>query len=232
MDNFWTIVPVKDTRYSKQRTSGRLNATQRQSLALTMLEDVLEALAPTNELSRIVLVTVDPTAIELADKYGAATMDDGAHDGHTGAVTIAAQALQSRGASGFLTVPGDIPLTATEEVRKLLEIHFASPKPAFTIAPSHDEMGSNAIACSPTSAVPLRFGDDSYRPHLEAARKHGIEPTIVSCPGIAQDIDSPDDIDRVMSLPGIERTRTYRYLLEQAISVEGDEARLSKESTA
>ncbi|MEM7748532.1 MAG: 2-phospho-L-lactate guanylyltransferase [Pseudomonadota bacterium] len=224
MENFWTIVPVKDTRYSKQRTSARLDAERRQGLALTMLEDVLQALAPTQDLSRLVLVTVDPTAIELAGKYGATTVDDGAHDGHTGAVTAAARALEARGASGYLTVPGDIPLISTQEVQRLLETHFASPRPAFTIAPSHDEMGSNAIACSPASAVPLRFGDDSYFPHLAAARAHGIEPTIVRCPGIAQDIDSPEDIDRVMTLPEIEKTRTYRYLMESASHAGADAA--------
>ncbi|MEM6498706.1 MAG: 2-phospho-L-lactate guanylyltransferase [Pseudomonadota bacterium] len=224
MDNFWTIVPVKDTRYSKQRTSARLDADQRQGLALTMLEDVLEALAPTQDLSHLVLVTVDPTAIELAGRYGATTIDDGAHDGHTGAVAAAARALGARGARGFLTVPGDIPLIRTDEVRRLLETHFSSPTPAFTIAPSHDEMGSNAIACSPVSAVPLQFGDDSYFPHLAAARAHGIEPTIVDCPGVAQDIDSPEDIDRVMTLPEIENTRTYRYLMERADHAGADAA--------
>lgn len=217
MENFWTIVPVKDTRFSKQRTSARLNAAQRQGLALSMLEDVLEALAPTRDMSRIVLVTVDPTAIKLAAKYGAETMDDGAHDGHTGAVVTAAKVLAERGASGFLTLPGDIPLIKTHEVRQVLQAHFDSEKPAFTIAPSHDEMGSNAIACSPVSAVPLRFGDDSYTPHLAAARAHGIEPKVVECPGIAQDIDSPDDLDRVMTLPEFERTRTYRYLTENVL---------------
>ena len=232
MENFWTIVPVKDTRFSKQRTSARLSAEQRQGLALTMLEDVLEALVPTQDMSRIVLVTVDPTAIELAAKYGAATMDDGAHDGHTGAVTAAAEVLGSRGASGFLTVPGDIPLIEAEEVRRILQTHFDSPKPAFTIAPSHDEMGSNAIACSPVSAVPLRFGDDSYVPHLAAARASGIEPRIVSCPGIAQDIDSPDDIDRVMTLPAIKRTRTYQYLIDRMPLRETEQERASRESTA
>jgi len=232
MEDFWTIVPVKDTRLSKQRTSARLNPEQRQNLALTMLEDVLEALAPTRDMSRIVLVTVDPTAIALAAKYGAETMDDGAHDGHTGAVTTAAQVLAERGASGFLTLPGDIPLIGTDEVRQILRTHFDSPKPAFTIAPSHDEMGSNAIACSPVSAVPLRFGDDSYLPHLATARSHGIEPTIVQCLGIAQDIDSPEDIDRVMTLPEIKTTRTYRYLMESVSNTTATLAGLSKESTA
>ena len=63
--------------------------------------------------------------------------------------------------------------------------------PSFTIVPAHDELGSNAVLCAPPFAVPLRFGDDSYFPHLMAARRQGIEPTIVRLPGIGLDIDHP-----------------------------------------
>jgi 2-phospho-L-lactate guanylyltransferase len=112
---------------------------------------------------------------------------------------------------GFLTVPGDIPLITAGEVNRLLDAHDAAGR-AFTIAPSHDELGSNAVACSPFDAVPLRFGDDSYRPHLSTARQAGIEPTIVALPGIAQDIDTPADLDRFMTLAEAPPTRTYSYL--------------------
>jgi 2-phospho-L-lactate guanylyltransferase len=206
-----TIIPVKDTRFSKQRTSSRLDAGQRQRLALTMLEDVLDAVAPTRDRSAIVLVTVDPNAAELAARYGATTTDVGAHDGHTGSVMAAARYLCRDSRRGFLTVPGDIPLITAGEVNRLLDAHDAAGR-AFTIAPSHDELGSNAVACSPFDAVPLRFGDDSYRPHLSTARQAGIEPTIVALPGIAQDIDTPADLDRFMTLAEAPPTRTYSYL--------------------
>ena len=181
-----------------------------------MLEDVLEAVAPTADQSRLVLVTVDPTAIALAERYGARTVDDGADDGHTGSVTAAALRLAGEGASGFLTLPGDVPLTTSEEVRRILDVHLAAPAPAFTIAPSHDAFGSNAVAMSPPDAVALRFGDDSYRPHLAAARAAGIEPAIVNLPGIAEDIDTPDDLDRVSAIASLRVTRTYLLLQEFA----------------
>ena len=66
--------------------------------------------------------------------------------------------------------------------------------PSVTIVPAHDERGSNAVLCSPPLVMPLRFGDDSFFPHLAAARAIGIEPTIVKLPGIALDIDQPLDI--------------------------------------
>ena len=68
------------------------------------------------------------------------------------------------------------------------------PAPAFTIVPAHDELGSNTIICSPPDAVPLRFGDNSFYPHLDAARARGIEPLIIRQPGIGMDIDHPVDL--------------------------------------
>ena len=96
------------------------------------------------------------------------------------------------GASGVLTMPGDIPAVTAAEVEAVLAAHGAAP--AFTIAPAHDELGSNAVLMSPPLAVPLRFGEDSYFPHLAAARAAGIEPRVVPLPGIGMDIDHPADL--------------------------------------
>ena len=214
MSEFWIIVPVKDTRYSKQRLADRLTPEQRRKLALTMLEDVLDAVAPVQDEACLVLVTIDPDVIKLARGIGADTTANGAHDGHTGAVTAAARALAEAGGEGFLTVPGDIPLATTDEVRRILAVHRGQAQPAFTIAPSHDERGSNAIACSPADAVPLQFGDDSFLPHLATARSRGIAPEVLKLAGISEDIDTPQDIERVSSIAGIETTRTYTLLRE------------------
>ncbi len=164
-----------------------------------MLEDVLAALAETPGLAGIAVVTIDPAATRLARDYGARIIETGARDGHTGAVTAAARLLSRRGMRGMLTVPGDIPLVTAAEIAQLLAAH-ASP-PAFTIVPSHDERGSNAIICSPPDAVPLRFGEDSFFPHLRAAKACGIRPTVLRLPGIALDIDNPEDLAAFARLP-------------------------------
>ncbi len=210
MSKFWIIVPVKDTRHSKQRLMASLDAHQRRTLALAMLEDVLSAIAPVRDRAPCAVVTVDPDAAAMAGRYGMRVLTEGAHDGHTGSVMAAARRLGREGASGFVTVPGDIPNIATAEIEALLRAHRTAP--AFTIAPSHDELGSNAVACSPVDAVPLRFGSDSYFPHLAAARRAGIEPTILRLPGIAMDIDTPEDLARFMQVEPRIPTRALRYL--------------------
>ena len=211
----WAVVPVKDTAIAKQRLAPALPAHLRQALALAMLEDVLAALAQARRLVRRLLVTIDPEAIRLAARYGFDCIAEGAEDGHTGAVMAAARRLAAEGGGGMLTLPGDIPLVTAEEIERLIGAH--RPAPSFTIAPSHDEKGSNAILMSPPDAVPLRFGDDSFFPHLAAAEAHGIAPTIVHLPGIALDIDNPADLLHFARLGS--RTRAGLWLAEHASAI-------------
>jgi 2-phospho-L-lactate guanylyltransferase len=57
----------------------------------------------------------------------------------------------------------------------------------------------------------LRFGDDSYFPHLAASRRSGIEPTVVRLPGIGLDIDHPADLRAFLRAPR-KPTRTLALL--------------------
>lgn len=204
----WAVVPVKDTAGAKQRLAPVLPPRQRQALALAMLEDVLAALAAVPALAGRIVVTTDKAAAALAERYGCLVQTEGAAAGHTGAVTAATRHLAAAGRGGMLTVPGDIPLVTAAEIGELLAAH--RPAPSFTIAPSHDERGSNAIVMSPPDAVPLAFGDDSFSPHLAAAHARGIAPTVLRLPGIALDIDNPADLAHFAGLGS--RTRAGLWL--------------------
>jgi 2-phospho-L-lactate guanylyltransferase len=213
--DIWAVVPVKDTAGAKQRLGPALPARLRQELALAMLEDVLAALAAARGLAGRIVVTVDAAAIALAQRYGMRCSAEGARDGHTGAVTAASRRLAAEGRGGMLTIPGDIPLVTAEEIERLLAAH--RPAPSFTIAPSHDEQGSNAIIMSPPEAVPLRFGDNSFFPHLAAAEACGIAPTVLHLPGIAFDIDNPADLAHFVGLGS--RTRAGLWLAEHVAEI-------------
>jgi 2-phospho-L-lactate guanylyltransferase len=188
----WAAVPVKSFTGAKSRTSAVLTPAQREILAATMLEDVLAALAGSRLLAGILVNTIDPVAAALAERHGARVVTDGALDGHTGAVNGMARVLMAEGKGALLTLPGDIPRITAAEVDAV--VASAQAAPSFTIVPAHDELGSNAVLCAPPMSVKLRFGDDSYFPHLSAARAVGIEPTIVRLPGIGLDIDHPVDL--------------------------------------
>jgi 2-phospho-L-lactate/phosphoenolpyruvate guanylyltransferase len=121
-----------------------------------------------------------------------------------------ARILGREGKAALLTMPGDIPRVTSAEVDAV--VGSCRTGPSFTIVPAHDELGSNAVLCSPPFSVPLRFGDNSYFPHLIAARAQGIEPTIVRLPGIGLDIDHPADLRAFMAAQPRKPTRTLALL--------------------
>jgi 2-phospho-L-lactate/phosphoenolpyruvate guanylyltransferase len=212
----WAVVPVKEFEGAKQRLSSALSPEERRVLATTMLEDVLEAVSAVRELAGVLVVTVDPLATSLASRHGARIVTEGALEGHTGAVTAAARLLVREGRAGMMTMPGDIPRLSSAEIAATLAAHRAAP--SFTIVPAHDDLGSNAIICSPPDAVPLRFGEDSFYPHLDAARARGIEPLIVRHLGIGMDVDNPVDLVAFLRMSPRVPTRTMTFLEQSGIA--------------
>ena len=216
MSGIWAVVPVKEFDGAKQRLSPYLSPDERRALATIMLEDVLDAVSAVRELAGVLVITVDPVAASLAGRYGARVVAEGAREGHTGAVTAAARLLVGEGSAGMMTLPGDIPRLSPAEIAATLAAH--RPAPAFTIVPAHDDLGSNTIVCSPPNAVPLRFGENSFYPHLDAAREHGIEPLIIRHPGIGMDIDNPVDLVTFLRMSPPARTRTVAFLEQSGVA--------------
>jgi 2-phospho-L-lactate/phosphoenolpyruvate guanylyltransferase len=205
------VVPVKELARAKQRFSSVLAPATRQALAHAMLEDVLSALSATRELAGMLVVTIDPAAAAIARRFDAEVSENGASESHTGAVRAAATLLASRNIS-MLALPGDVPLVTPDDIFQLIAAH-AKDSSSFTIVPARDQQGSNAILCSPADAVPLRFGDNSFFPHLSAARAQGIEPRVVRLSTIELDIDTPEDLEELYSLCSHGHTRK---ILDQA----------------
>ncbi|HEX2887432.1 2-phospho-L-lactate guanylyltransferase [Vineibacter terrae] len=213
--DIWAVVPVKELDGAKQRLAGLLTPAQRSALAEVMVVEVLDKIAAVRGLAGILVVTLDPRIAAHARRIGARTVTDGAREGHTGSVNAGARVLLAEKRGGMITMPGDIPAMTAAEVEAVLAAHQAAP--SFTIAPAHDDLGSNAVVCSPPDSVPLRFGDNSYFPHLDAARSCGITPTVVRRPGIAMDIDHPVDLAMFLRLPESVGTRTRAFLEEAGV---------------
>jgi 2-phospho-L-lactate/phosphoenolpyruvate guanylyltransferase len=224
MSDIWSIIPVKEFDGAKHRLSDLLSPPERRRLAEVMLTDVLDAVVGCRNLAGVLIVTIDPRATALGEKIGARILTEGARDGHTGSVNAGRRILAREGRSGIITLPGDIPAVRAGEIDAVLSAHRAAP--SFTISPAHDDLGSNAVVCSPPEQVALRFGDNSYFPHLDAARRQGIEPTVIRQPGIAMDIDHPLDLALFLRLPESKDTRT-RALLDEL----GVPARLAERGT-
>ena len=67
------------------------------------------------------------------------------------------------------------------------------PAPGVVIAPDAADQATNALVLSPPDPDFFRFGPSSFAAHLEAARERGATVEIVRRPGLAFDLDTPED---------------------------------------
>ena len=210
----WAVVPVKLFARTKRRLAPHLASHEREALARAMLADVLSALARSQSLAGMLVITGDADAAAMARAAGASVLDDAENAGTNAAVTLAVTHLAAAGRTGMLVIPADVPLIAPDDVEMIIAAHRAAP--AVTLVPASIDGGTNALACSPPDAVPACFGDHSLRRHREAARSRGIEPQILALEHLAHDIDRPEDLATFLSR--VSPTQSYAYLTGSGIA--------------
>jgi 2-phospho-L-lactate guanylyltransferase len=84
------------------------------------------------------------------------------------------------------------------------------------LVPAADGRGTNAAFRRPANLFPLRFGNDSFKPHHAAAQATNKTCIILHLPGIAVDVDNPADLQDLISRPG--ETRAQRLAREWALT--------------
>jgi 2-phospho-L-lactate guanylyltransferase len=167
-------------------------------------------------------VTSDPFAVELARRYDFEVIPDPANPGETGAIEMATRICVERGLDSTLVIPADIPLIQSSELDEILK---QAPDEGSVLAPAADGRGTNAAFRCPANLFPLRFGNDSFKPHLAAAQATGKPCIVLHLPGIAVDVDNPEDLQRLLAHPGETRTQSLlrRWSLDRRFSATGTE---------
>lgn len=193
------LVPVKNLQHAKQRLSPMLDQAARTALAQAMLRDVLETLGNWNHRPEVAVVSCDPLALELASRYDFHVIADPKNPGETGAIEMATHICEMRGIESTLVIPADIPLIQAWELEAILD---AAPPEGTVLVPAGDGRGTNAVMRRPAGLFPLRFGNDSFQPHLAAAQGAGKPCVVLSLPGIAVDVDNPSDLKLLASFAG------------------------------
>jgi 2-phospho-L-lactate guanylyltransferase len=184
-------VPVKDLADAKQRLVPALSPSARLALARAMLHDVLRALAAAPVDARWV-VTRDAEVTATARDHGLEVVAEAINQGHTAAVAAAQAVAVRRGAGVFATIPGDVPCVTADEIGALVR---AAADGVAVFAPSRSGLGTNGAALAPPAAMPLTFGEPSFDNHLRAARARGLAVRVLHLPGLALDVDGPDDLE-------------------------------------
>jgi 2-phospho-L-lactate/phosphoenolpyruvate guanylyltransferase len=205
------LVPVKNLSAAKQRLAAVLDQPSRTALAQAMLHDVLTTLHNWKTRPPVAVVSSDPYATKLASEYGFEVISDPENPGETGAIELATRVCVERGVDSTLVIPADIPLIQSWELEEILK---HAPAEGSVLVPAADGRGTNAAFRRPANLFPLRFGNDSFKPHHAAAQATGKPCVILSLPGIAVDVDNPEDLQQLVALPG--ETRAQHLLREYA----------------
>lgn len=200
------LVPVKNLATAKQRLARVLDQAARTELAQAMLLDVCEVLAAFTKRHEVAVVTCDPFTINLAKHFGFQVIRDDRNRSETDAIEMATALCEQRGVESTLVLPGDIPLIQVEELEAIFQ---AAPAEGSVLVPAADGRGTNAALRRPAGLFPLRYGNDSFQPHLAAARATGKPCVVLSLPGIALDIDRPADLRALAEASG--KTRSQRF---------------------
>jgi 2-phospho-L-lactate/phosphoenolpyruvate guanylyltransferase len=198
------LVPVKNSSSAKQRLAAVLDQPSRTRLAQAMLHDVLSTLYNWSNRPPVAVVTSDPYAVELAGKYEFEIIPDPDNPGETGAIEMATRLCVERGVKETLVIPADIPLIQAWELEEILQ---HAPSEGSVLIPAADGRGTNAAFRRPANLFPLKFGNDSFKPHHAAAQATGKSCVVLKLPGIAIDVDNPADLQQLISLPGETRAQ-------------------------
>lgn len=225
----WALLPLKDFVQAKQRLAGSLTVSERRGLFHAMVEDVLTVLSVHPSFERIVVVSDDPAAHLLAKHYGIDCWSERSLSA-SGLNAVVDAALRQMAeitrnhsrATVAMVVHGDLPLLGAQELNSLIDQHRALMKThrsAVSIATDRHGRGSNIVVCDPAKAPVLAYGLDSCTAHYASALAMQLPAQVISLPGLAQDIDTQDDLLRLLAmLPSAAAERTLAYLHQDGIA--------------
>ena len=189
----WAIIPVKPFRAGKSRLAGLLGTDDRAALNRRLFGRVLTATLGTFKPNRVAVVTADTLLLALMRGQGLHTIEDKG-GGLNAALGLAACYAADRGARAIVVLPSDLPRIATDDVKALVAALGRSS--SCVIAPDEQEEGTNALALTPPDPEFFRFGPTSFQAHIETAKVRSMSVRILRRPGLAHDLDTPDEYRR------------------------------------
>ena len=179
------IVPHRGLDASKSR----LSPDERGDLAAHILRRVLRIAR--QAVPDVVVISPSPDLGELVEATGARLLVQRGMGLNSG-LDQAREAATADGVETLVVLHGDLPELDVPEIQALIA---AVPlEGGVAIAPDRAGSGTNGLALRPPSAIPFRFGVDSFSAHQEAARSAGVPSAIVRRSGLAFDLDTPDDL--------------------------------------
>lgn len=189
------IVPHRGLEAAKTRLAPVLDPAAREQLARGLLLRVLKV---AREACDDVVVISPSVALEpLVTEAGARLAVQRGMGLNAGLEQARSEALLE-GIETLAVLHGDLPNLSADDIVALLA---AVAHPAgIAIGPDRAGTGTNGLAQRPAGAIPFRFGPDSFAAHRAAAEASGLPAAVVVRPGLAFDLDTPEDLARWLEL--------------------------------
>lgn len=203
------IIPVKKLDEAKSRLSSLLSNNERREFCLKMLEDVLVTVKTTRCIRWTVVVSVDPTVLQVAKRFDVVTLME-RQSGLNQAVSEAINWCVQNGAKSTLILPADVPLVTPRDLNRIFSL---GKEAAMVISPSRSEDGTNALLLTSPNILPTSYGKHSFQRYIKEASKRAISFRTIKLPGIALDIDTVEDLTDFVKL-NTKETNTYKFLME------------------
>lgn len=170
----WTaIVPIKPPDDRKTRLAG--SAVDRRELTDRLLAHVLSVLCGHDEIERVAILSGQA-------HEGFLWLEDRGRG-----LNEELEAARTAAQTDILVVHADLPLISRDDVSALL---LAARERGGAFAPDRHRTGTNALALPRDLPFAFRFGSDSCALHAAQLSSEAA----VERPGLALDIDTPDDL--------------------------------------
>ncbi|HET6379417.1 MAG TPA: 2-phospho-L-lactate guanylyltransferase [candidate division Zixibacteria bacterium] len=182
------IVPHRGLAASKSRLAGVLGDAERMDLARRLLARVLAVVR--DAVPDVVVISPDADLEPIVTEAGARLEVQRGLGLNAGLEQARANAVRE-GVKALVVLHGDLPYLAVDDVRALADAVAAR---GVAVAPDRAGTGTNGLAERPLDSIPFRFGRGSFARHLAEAESRGLALTVVRRPGLAFDLDTPDDL--------------------------------------
>lgn len=189
------VIPVKGLASGKSRLAVMLSPAERLALNRRLVEHVLEtaleAARTMNTDIAVYLLSPDETIADIASSRSARFI----HQTTEGLNAGLFEAVANLPAHRTVFLAADLPNLTSDDIAPLLQA------PDIGLAPDRGQIGTNALSVPQPGSLPFRFGPRSMRLHLESAKELGRPVQVIQRPGLALDLDTKDDLERLEGWP-------------------------------
>jgi 2-phospho-L-lactate guanylyltransferase len=209
------LVPLKDLVEAKSRLSGLLRPAERRALAQAMAEDVLSTLTQHPGFEQVILLSDDPGADMLAQKYGADHWPESALEcrGLNNVIARSCDLLFRQSESPVVVLHADLPCLDSADLTAVL--HALYLHDGLVLACDRLAAGTNLLAFTANSRPEFLFGVNSCTKHCASAVELGIRHHVVFRAGTSLDVDTPEDIKLFIAQVDQGATGFSAHLLQQ-----------------